>query len=298
MQFLTFILVYPLIWFVSILPFRIIYFISDVLCFLLYHVIRYRRKVIQQNLQLVFPEKTPTEISQLVKKHYCHFTDLLLETVKTLSISEKELNKRLVYKNTEVLRELYRKQKSVLLICGHYGNWEWLGNMEKFMPHKGHAVYKPAKNNYFNNLIYTIRARFGAVPIDKNNIIKTFVKNQKEKILGLYLMVADQSPKLNNTRYWTSFLGVKVPVFVGTEVLAKKVNAAVVFLNVTKRKRGYYEASFKLLEDYPEKVPNYTVTDSFLRALENQIYAKPEYYFWTHKRFKHRDKVPEMFCYN
>ena len=294
MQFLIYILVYPFIWLLSILPFRVLYFISDGLCFLSYKIIKYRRKVIRQNLELVFPHKTSYEISQLIKQHYRHFIDLMLETIKTLTISEKELNKRFTYKNTEVLNELYNHGKSVLLVSGHYGNWEWLGNLEKFIRHKGYAVYKPIKNNYFDHLIYSIRSRFGATPVDKNHIVKTFIRNEKATVLGLYLMVADQSPKINDTRYWAPFLGIKVPVFVGTEVLAKKLNAAVVFLNVRKIKRGYYEASFKLLDEQPVKAPDYKVTDLFLKELEGQIREKPEYYFWTHKRFKHKDKAPKI----
>jgi len=293
MQLIIFILVYPFIWFLSILPFRVLYTLSDILCFLLFYVFKYRKKVISKNLKLAFPDKSSQEISQLIKQHYCHFTDLMFETIKILSISEKSLNKRFIYKDIDVLNQLYAKNKSVLLVSGHYGNWEWLINMEKFIKHKGHAVYKPLKNNYFNTFIRNLRSKFGATPVDKNHIIKKFIKNQRQSILGIYLMVTDQSPKLINTRYWASFLGIKVPVFVGSEVLAKKLDAAVVFLKVNKIKRGYYEASFKLLDKKTEKQNEYTITNQFLEELEEQIRAKPAYYFWTHKRFKHA-KVREV----
>lgn len=287
MKILVFIVTYPIIWILAKLPFGVIYFLSDIICFILYNILRYRRKVVYKNLELAFPNKSHAEISRIAKLHYQHLTDLFLEMLKTWNMSSKELNKRFKYNNVNNLNELYAKNKSVVLVCGHYGNWEWLGNMENFIKYKGHAIYKGIKNRYFDKLIYKIRAKFGATPIDKDQIVRSFITNQKAGILGLYLMVSDQSPKLEYSKYWTSFLGIKVPVFVGSEILAKKLNTAVVFLKIKKVKRGYYEASFKLLEEHPKEIPNYKITDRFLKELENQIRDRPEYYFWTHKRFKH-----------
>jgi KDO2-lipid IV(A) lauroyltransferase len=292
MQLLTFMLVYPIIWIFARLPFKILYLISDILFFIIYRIIRYRRKVVTSNLEKVFQNKNKIEIARLAKKHYRHFTDLFIEMLKTWSMSKEDINKHFKYRNISILNELYDEGKSIILVCGHYGNWEWSGNMESFMKHKGHAVYKPMKNKYFDHLIYKIRAKFGATPIDKNKIIKTFITNEKNKIPGLYLMVADQSPKLQHTRFWSKFLGVKVPVFVGSEILAKKMDAAVVFFDIKKVKRGFYEATFNVLSKNPKELQNYKITELFLRELECQIFTEPAYYFWTHKRFKHVNKSP------
>lgn len=293
MNLVVYILVYPFIWILSILPFRVLYILSDILYYIIYYVIGYRSKVVKKNLKLAFPDKSDKELIQIKKDFYRHFVDIFLEMIKSFSISSKEINKRYTYKNVELINGLYSDNKSIILMGSHYANWEWVINLGIFMKHKGYGAYKKISNPYFNKMVLKSRERFGIHILPTTQIISEIEFNHKNNIQSLYGLLSDQSPQLRKSFYWREFLGVKAPVHTGAEMLAKKYNMNVVFMDVKKIKRGYYETTFSLITDDVSKMPNHEITDIFVDKVEEQIYRDPKYYFWTHNRFKHCDKLPK-----
>lgn len=291
MQRLLYILVYPIWWGVSILPMPVLYILSDVFFFLTYYVIGYRRKVVKENLALTLPNKTEQERKQIAKEFYAHLCDILVETVKSLTISEKEISRRFKFENPELLQELYDQDKSVLLMCGHYASWEWSGILTKHMPYKGIAVYKQLRNPNFDRLVKKIRGKFGAEIISNKQIVTKLFRMHRDNQKSLTLILSDQTPKLTDYKHVDTFMGIRVPVFVGTEELAKRLGHIPVYLHVEKIKRGHYSARFIPLTMEPESIPDYGITRMFLDEIEKQIYKEPAFYLWSHKRWKHRNDV-------
>ena len=291
MQRLLYILVYPLWWLISLLPLSILYLISDILFVLLYYIIGYRRRVVKDNLALALPDRNSTERKQIEKDFYIHLCDFFIETIKSLSISEKEINRRFQFENIDILQDFYNQNKSVLLMCGHYASWEWSGILTKHMPYRGIAVYKQLKNPYFDKLIKRIRGKFGAEIVTNKQIVTKLFRMHRDQQKSLTLILSDQTPKISDYKHVDTFMGVRVPVFVGTEELTKKLDQIPIYLQVRKIKRGHYAARFIPLTKHPNKVPNYEITRMFLDEIEKQIAAAPAYYLWSHKRWKHKDKV-------
>ena len=292
MQLLFFLIIYPLLWLVSILPFRMLYFFSDFIYFLVYHVIGYRKSTVRQNLSMAFPEKSKAELLLIEKKSYQHLCDMFLEMIKTMNISEAEMNRRFTFTNLNVYLDLEKKQKSIALMCAHYASYEWVISMNKHITFTGYAIYKKIANTYFDKLVRDIRSKFKAELITTKETIPTIQSNQAKGILGIYGFAGDQSPKLSKTFHWTEFFGIRTGVSTGAEMLSKRFDMNVIFLKVKKVKRGYYEASFELLSDDVKNVPDYNITDEFMNRVENQIREAPEYYLWTHKRWKHNSDKP------
>ena len=293
MQLLTYILAYPFLWLISILPHRLFYGFSDFMFFILYNVIGYRKKVVRENLMLTMPDKSAKEIDQIQKDFYRHLCDLLLEMVKTMHLSKEAIKRRYDIQNIELIQEI-EKEKSVLVMCSHYANWEWNVSINNYIKSKGFAVYQKIGNVYFDRLIKKFRSRWNTTPIEQKETVKTVIRNEQQHLTGIYGMVSDQSPMASRAQYWSTFMGVKVPVFNGAEVLARKLDLAVVFLKVSKVKRGHYKAEFIPITRSGKRTKEHEITEQFLRLTEQQIKERPEHYLWTHRRWKHRDKVPVL----
>ena len=291
MQLLVFILVYPFLWVISILPHRMFYGFSDFVFFLVYHVVGYRKDVVRNNLELVFPDKSAQDISRIQKEFYRHMCDMFLEMVKTMNLSKEAVKKKYRITNIEVFQEI-EKTKSILIVCSHYANWEWNVSINNYVQSKGYAVYQRISNKYFDAFIRKTRAKWNTELITQRETVKTVVSNHQKGIRAGYGMVSDQSPQVHRTQYWKEFMGIKVPVFNGAETLARKLDLAVVFLKVSKVKRGYYEAEFIPITLAGKETAKNEITDRFLELTEQQINERPEHYLWTHRRWKHRDKVP------
>jgi len=296
MQKLVYYIVYPFIWILSKAPFFVLYAISDFIYFLLFYIIGYRKKLVLNNLRLSFPEKSNKEIFKIRRKFYAHFVDIFMEMIKTFTISEKELAKHYKFENISVIDDLYNKNKSVILMGSHYGNWEWAAQLALFINHKFVVTYSRVQNKSFETKIKNSRERFGGVMVLKADTLKTISSNYKNNILSLYALLSDQSPQLKKTYYWSNFMGVRVPIHTGAEMLAKKYDLALVNIVVYKIKRGYYTAKFELLTENPKDYKDYELTDLFLDTVEKQIREKPEYYFWSHNRFKHigKEKISKL----
>lgn len=293
MKLLAYIIAYPLLWLISVLPFPLLYLLSDTVYLIIYRIVGYRKKTVRKNLQLALPHLNKEQLRLVEKKFYHHFCDNFLEMIKTMSISEAEMSRRFVFENIEVVHELEAKGKSVAALCGHYASYEWLLYMNKFVTtHKGYGIYKTISNPYFDRLVKNIRAKFHAELIDMKEAVPVMKNNKRAGILAFYGFITDQSPKIWRVPYWGKFFGMEVPVHAGAELLAKKMDMNVMFVTIKKVKRGHYSAKFIPFEGTPKDVPNFEIMDAFLHILEQQIYEAPEYYLWTHKRFKHRRNDP------
>ena len=293
MNLLIYILTYPIIWFISTLPFKVLYFISDGVYLLIYYVIGYRKKVVLDNLKLAFPNKSLKELIEIRKKFYHHFVDMFLEMVKSFTISKEGVYKRYKYPNIDFFTELFKDGKSVILVGPHYANWEWIMSLDSFVDYKGYAAYTKVNNKYFNKKTLKSREKFGTNLVPTSKIITEILFNKKNNIQAMYGLLSDQSPQLKRTFYWREFFGIKVPVHTGGEMLAKKYDLNVVYMDVQKIKRGFYETTFSLITNDATKYSDYELTDIFIDKVEAQVRKQPEYYFWTHKRFKHKDKAPK-----
>lgn len=293
MNLLIYILTYPIIWFISILPFKVLYIISDGVYLLIYYIIGYRKKAVLDNLKLAFPNKPLNELIETRKKFYHHFVDMFLEMVKSFTISKEGVYKHYKYTNIDFFAELFKDGKSVVLVGPHYANWEWIMSLDSFVDYKGYAAYTKVNNKYFNKKTLKSREKFGTNLVPTSKIISEIIFNKKNNIQAMYGLLSDQSPQLKRTFYWRSFFGVKVPVHTGAEMLAKKYDLNVVYMNVQKIKRGFYETTFSLITNDATKYSDYELTDIFIDKVEAQVRKQPEHYFWTHKRFKHKDKAPK-----
>ena len=290
MQLLIFLLAYPIIWLISILPFRLLYLFSDFVCFIVYIIFGYRKKVVRDNIAMTLPNLSEKERLQIERKFYSHMCDMFLEMIKTMSISQKEMEKRFKFTNLDLYLNLEKKGKSIALLCAHYASYEWAISMNYHINFEGYGIYKKINNKYFDKLIKDIRSKFKATLLDTRDTIPTIEKNYKTNHLGVYGFASDQSPQASKAFHWTKFMGIETPVHTGGEMLAKRYDMNVIFLKNEKVKRGYYEATFELMADNPKEVPNYEISEDFLRRVEKQIYEAPEFYLWTHKRWKHKKK--------
>lgn len=290
MQLIAFILIYPILLIVSILPFRLLYMFSDVLYFILYRLIGYRISTVKDNLKLVFPNKSEDEINVITNTFYRHLCDMIVEAIKSMSISKRALERRFTFSNLELIHELEAKKRSIALMCGHYASWEWIFALQMHVQYEGYAIYKKLRNPYFDKLVKRIRARHNSHLITTKETYKTVKEVEARNELAIYGFAADQSPRTGKGNYWLPFLGINVPVFTGAENLSKKHDFTVIFMRVSRLKRGYYSAEFEVLTEDPRSIKDYEITDRFYKLLEQQIIEAPAYYLWTHKRWKHRVK--------
>lgn len=295
MKFISFILTYPLIWLLSRLPMRILYLKSTFFYFIIYYIIGYRKNVVLENLQLSFPKKNDKELKKIRKKFYKHFVDIFIESIKSFSISKKEIAKRYTYKNPELVNKYALEGRSIAMVGAHLANWEWSVNMPLFVDIPCNVAYTSLGNKFFNKKVISSREKFGVSTFKSSKLINAMQRNAVNKQQGLYGLLSDQSPKLTKTFYWRDFLGVKVPVHTGAEMLAKRFDLVVINYVAKKIKRGYYEVEFQLVTDQPKQFSDYQITDLYTELTEQNIKEQPECYFWTHKRFKHRNKVPKEY---
>lgn len=288
MQNLSYAIIYALIWLVSKMPFFLLYRISDLMYLLAYYVIPYRKKVVFNNLQNAFPEKSDTEIISIAKKFYRHLCDFLLESVKPLTMTRQQISKRFRYTNLEIIEELNRQKRNFAVVSGHYGNWEYNHNLTYFAGREGIVIYRPLQNKPMDRLFTKIRGRYsGNILTPMENVYKTAYRLHSGKKPYLIWFIADQRPPRSN-KFWTIFLNQPTSFFNGVEKLSRKLDLAVVFMHIEKVKRGFYEVTLKKLFDNVTQLPENAVTLAVVNELEAEIKEKPEYWLWSHKRWKHK----------
>ncbi|MBI5220045.1 MAG: lysophospholipid acyltransferase family protein [Bacteroidia bacterium] len=276
---------YGFSWLISLLPLRFLYFFSDILYIFSVYIIRYRKTTVYNNLKNSFPEKTEDEIGKIAREFFKHFCDSIVEDIKLLHISAKELDQRVQFNNIPLFDELYKKGKNIILVSGHYGNWTWMVRFPQKLKHKPTVLYKPFKNRYFDNFETRQREKYGAITIPTNAAYRKLISYQKNNELFLTWFLTDQCPPEPHP-FWTSFLNQDTPVFLGAEKVAAKFNAAVVFMTMRKTKRGYYSVDFTLLCENAADLPYHSITEMHTRALEKTIVEKLPYWLWSHRRWK------------
>ena len=287
-------LVYGGMWLFSALPFRVLYVLSDFNYLLMYYVGRYRRKVVRENLEKSFPEKTEAERLQIERKFYRYLSDYMLEDLKLLHMSAEDLCQRMIYKNTEQYLELTEKYGGIIVMIPHYANYEWLIGMGSVMK-PGDVpvqVYKPLKDKYLNELFKQIRSRFGGYNIPKHSTAREIIKLKREGKNMVVGLITDQWP--SGDRYWTTFMGQETAFLNGAERIAKIMNFPVFYCELTKTRRGYCEAEFKLMTEAPKETVEGEITDMFAHELEQTIRREPAYWLWSHKRWKFTKKECEQ----
>lgn len=285
MQAFLFYITYPFIYLVAILPFGALYRLSDILFYVLWFS-GYRKEVVLKNLRNSFPDKQEREIESISKSYYRYLCDLILETLRTLRMSEKESRERCAFHIPEWLGRLQAEGKSFIIIMGHYGNWEWAG--PSFTLNTGFqlvVIYRPLSNKYFEKMMCAMRTRFGTRITPVNLTLRDMVANRGSVTATAF--IADQTATRKDA-YWTTFLNQDTAVYTGPEKLATKFNYPVVYMNVQRPRRGYYAVYPELLIPNPSQMTENEISEKFMNRLEKEIVANPPIWLWSHKRWKHK----------
>ena len=280
---------------ISYIPFRALYVLSDGLYYILYYIIRYRRKIVRKNLTDSFPTLKGKEILQVEKKFYRYFTDQVLESCKMATISPEEMKKHMKFTNIEAANAVFKEGKSIALYMGHYGNWEWISSIPLWVAEGVTSVqiYHKLRNDNTNRLILNMRERLGAISVEMRKTARYITEITNTNQVSVIGFIADQSPKKKEVRYFLPFLHHRTPILVGTEKIVKHYGFEAWFLDMKRVKRGYYEAELIRMHEEPTSLPDFELTEIYFRMLEKMIQERPELYLWTHNRFKHATKLDE-----
>jgi Kdo2-lipid IVA lauroyltransferase/acyltransferase len=288
MRAIRYYLFYAINWTFTLLPMRVLYLFSDFIFLLLYYFPGYRKNVVRTNLKNSFPEKSDEEIKSIERKFYHHFSDLLIEVLAMTHLYKKQLMKRFTISNTGLLDRLYEEKRDVAAIVAHYGNWEWTNFFPSIIKHKMVTIYKPLQDKYFDGFINDIRLRYGVVMTPMSNVIRDIINYRKNKTNIVVSFISDQTPAITDIKYWTKFLNQDTAVFTGAEKIASKYDMAIVFFNIQKIKRGHYDLRIELLFEHSAGLPEHYITDKHVQHLENIIRENPEFWLWSHRRWKHK----------
>ena len=272
----------------ALLPLRCLYLISDLLFVLVCYVVRYRRKVVMDNLRNSFPEKTERERQVIARKFYRFICDLFIETIKVLNIDTPQIRRRIKYSNPEIFDYLYSKNKQLFFAMGHYGNWEWIATLENTIPYHLATLYRPLHNKLFDKFFYDMRTRYGVEAIPANSAVRAINQYKQENRLTTLGFLSDQSPHKSAINHWTTFLNQDTPIYIGLEKLARRYNTAVVYYEIRRVKRGYYEVDVKLITENAAETAEMEITNKHVQLLEETIRRNPQFWLWSHRRWKHK----------
>jgi KDO2-lipid IV(A) lauroyltransferase len=281
-------IIFGFTWILTLLPLRVLHLFSDFLFLVFYYLLSYRKKITETNLRNSFPEKSSLEIKQITKKFYRRLCDQIIESFKLLHLSKKQLSKRFIYVNPELLEELYQSGRSIILLCGHIGTWEWIMGIRSISKYKFLAVYQPQSFSDFARIYDVIGNRFGIHPVPMKDTFREIMSSKSKNELTATFLLGDQSPRPEGIKFWTNFLNQDTATITGFERIAKKTNQAVVYTDIVWKKRGYYELTFRKICDNPGQIEDYGITEAYFRALEKTIVRRPELWLWTHRRWKHK----------
>lgn len=268
-------------------PFWLIYFLSDIFYLIVYYIIGYRKDVVLNNLHNSFPEKDEKELKEISKKYFRHFCDLTLEAIKTHGMNENDANKRMVVKNADEVNRFYDQGKSVVVLTMHYNSWEWSNIIGKHQKHEVLAIYKPMTSLQFNVFMNKGRERFGVTALKDSLTLRTVIEKKKKNELVFIWLAADQTPPVFH-KFWMQFLNQDALFYPGPASISKRFNYPVFFQTTRKVKRGHYETSYELLFENPQEVSEAKIMSTFVAKMEELIREKPEYYLWSHRRWKHK----------
>jgi KDO2-lipid IV(A) lauroyltransferase len=279
-----------LLFYISFLPLKVLNVLFYLFYFTITYVVKYRKNIITENLTLSFPEKSPKEISKIHHLYLKHLADLGAEMVKMLSISRKNVKEKYSCKNPEVVNQFYQQGKSVILISSHYNNWEWMVlRLDDMFQHHGIGVGKANTNKVFEKWINERRMRFGTEVIFQDTIRDSFEQNSMLNKTCAYMMLCDQSPNVLNKSYVTTFLNQESCMIFGPEFFAKKYDLPIIYYEVVKVKRGFYEVNLEIITEKPSETKKGEIIEEYVKRLENTIKKMPQYWLWSHKRWKNRN---------
>lgn len=279
---------FALVYLVSLLPAGIQKILQKLLYWSLYKVVRYRYGVVVQNLSRSFPKRSYRQIQAITRLFYRHLSELMVETLRLLSMSEEQHRKYIHMHNPEILEHCYQQGRNVIIVLGHYGNWECLNILPKYLSFNVYAVYKPESNRFVNTLLYRIRSRFGVRLLAINETARFMLSHRDHP--NAYIFIADQSPSVR-VKYETDFLHQPTGLFTGAEQLAKSLDAVVIYASVRKRTEGEgWNVYFSLITEEPIDVESYEITRTFAWYLEHDIMHAPEYWLWTHKQWERGER--------
>lgn len=289
---ITYMILHAVFYAVSLLPLRVLYLLSDIGFIIVYHVVRYRRKIVRKNLTTSFPDKSLKEIKHIERRFYHFLCDYFNETIKLLSISPDRLLKHIEFRNVEQIEQCFDRGQTCAAILGHYCNWEWLSATGIAFDRHNDAVmgliYHPLYNKAFDRLFIDIRQSMGGVCIPKKDILRRLVEYKRDNRMSLFGYIADQTPKWENIHLWLDFLNHDTPVFTGAERIMRKMNNAVFYVDMQRPRRGHYVCTFRLLTDRPQELEEFEITRRFFAMLEESIRTAPHTYLWTHNRWKRK----------
>jgi len=285
---------YGINWVITLLPLSVLYIFSDFLYLVLYYFPSYRRKVVANNLKNSFPDKSEQEIKCIEKKFYKHLADLFIETFKLTHISKEQMMKRFSVSNLEIIDRLLDEKRDTIAVLGHYNNWEWLTALPLYTKYKSVSIYKPLQNKFFDRFINNLRSKNGMVLTPMSNIIREIINDRKNNINTISAFISDQTPIKTEIKFWTTFLNQDTPIYMGTEKVASKYDMAIVFFHIQKIKRGYYNLNIELLFDHTAGLPEHFITETHVKRLEEIIREKPEFWIWSHRRWKHKKPVDNV----
>jgi len=288
MKTILFYIFFLLNWVITLLPLRLLFGFSTLLYFILYHIVRYRRDVVIQNLRNSFPEKTEQELFIISKKFYRHLADLFIETLKLQHMKASEIKERYKIKNPELLSKIHEEGRSTIVVFGHYGTWEWVISLPLNTKYKTLTVYKPLSSKLFDRYFLKIRSQYGLELVPMSRTGKTIYRYEQAGINTLTGLVADQRPPRSESQFWTKFLNQDTAVYLGIEKLSKKYNMVIVFFHIDKVGRGYYEVTPEIITEDPVSLKPYEITEKHVELLEEEIIRRPELWMWSHRRWKHK----------
>ena len=285
--YMAYTVAYGFWWFVSLLPFSVLYALSDVLYLLMSCVIRYRHRVIWHNLTTSFPEKTEAELREIERKFYHWFCDYIVETLKLMTISKQQIMKRMTFTGTEKIEQLLAEGRSIGVYLGHLGNWEWITSLPYWLTNGLCCqLYHPLENEYFDRLFKYVRERQGAYCIPMQESLRKIIalgKAGKPIIVGY---ISDQTPFWWNIHHWLEFLHHDTPVLTGAERIIRHTNQVFVYGDVKRIKRGHYNCEFKVIRENTKHAKPFEITEEYFREMEQSIRRQPEIYLWSHNRWK------------
>ena len=288
-------LIYIPAFLVALLPLRILYFISGFFYYFVYYIVRYRKRIVRKNLNNSFPEKTSAEILKIEKAFYRYLCDIFFETIKILHISDSEIHKRFTFKNIELIESYLQNRRPVVLMLAHYCNWEWFPSGSMLLDIGDDnvigQVYRPLNNKTFDSFFLNLRQRFPTSNFTKHNVYRDIVNLKRANKNWIIGFMSDQKPSGNQVPYMMKFLNQETPVLTGTEKIAKHTGAAVCYVDISLVKRGYYEATFKVISDNPAETAENEITEKYMRCLEQSIISNPSAYLWTHNRWRIKTKA-------
>lgn len=279
------------LWYVlSLLPLRVLYVLSDLFYYLLYYVVRYRRKVVRKNLIGSFPDKTLPEICRIEQGFYHFFCDYVVETLKQFTLSREQLMKRMTFEGVdEIVEKMHAQDRTFCFVyLGHYCNWEWIASLPYWVPDDVLCgqIYHPLYNKAFDRLFLRLRQQFGGECIPMKETLRRIIELKRARRKTIIGFISDQAPKWNSIHHWTEFFHRETPVFIGTEKIGKQVDALIYYADVRRIRRGYYHCAFRPLTDHPKSLPDYELTDRYVQLLEEMITRAPSFWLWSHNRWK------------